>query len=80
MKNGILMSTENPTGWKLEELLAQLQEEIRWKTAKVINDGSPQAGLIVANNNAIISCLAQAESLQKTSMYLLDAMAPNEGT
>jgi hypothetical protein len=75
----ILMGTENPEGYKLEELLSQVKKEVSEKINKVINDPSPQAQLVVKNNLAIIEHLGAAEALQRSSFIVLDAMKPNEG-
>lgn len=78
-KGPILMSAENPTGLKLEDCLAMLRYEISIKTAKIINDTSPQAQLVVRNNQTIIGLIGQAEGLQCASMHVLDSMKLNEG-
>lgn len=75
----ILMSAENLNGYKLEDLLAQVKEEVAGKINKIINDPSPHAQLVVRNNLAIIEHLGAAEALQRTSYIVLDAKAPNQG-
>ena len=79
MKTTILMGSENHNGWKLEELLAQVKEEVAHKINKIINDTSPQSQLVVRNNQAIIEHLAAAEALQRTSYIVLDGIRANEG-
>jgi len=79
MPNVVLMSPQNPEGWKLEDLFSQLQAEIEIKSEKITNDASPVARLVLRNNQQIIGLLAQAEALQRSSYDALDAMAPNEG-
>jgi hypothetical protein len=75
----VLMGSENHNGWKLEELLAQLKDEVSHKINKVIDDQSPQSQLVVRNNLAIIEHLGAAEALQRSSYIVLDAMKENEG-
>lgn len=75
----ILMSTENPTGWKLEELLAQLATELQAKTDKIANDVRPAARTVHLNNLHIIRLLGQAAILQQRSLAALDAVAPDPG-
>ncbi len=75
----ILMSSENPEGWKLEELLVQVKQEVSEKINKIINDQSPHAQLVIQNNLSIIEHLGAAEALQRASMIVLDAKAPNQG-
>jgi len=79
MNKPILMSAENPHGWKLEELLSQINTEVSHKINKVIDDETPQAQVVVRNNLAIVEHLAAAEALQRASYIVLDAMRPNEG-
>ncbi len=79
MPNLVLMSPENPDGWKLEDLFSQLQAEIVIKSAKIVDDARPVARLVLRNNQQIIGLLAQAEALQRGSYDALDAMAPDEG-
>ena len=64
----VLMSAENPVGWKLEELLAQLRGEISAKSEKVLGDGRPAALRLLRNNQQILGLLAQAEALQRDSL------------
>lgn len=75
----VLMGPDHPEGWKLEELLDQLQGEIESKSHKINLDDRPQARQVLRNNQQIIGLLAQAEALQRSSYDILDAMAPNEG-
>jgi len=75
----VLMGPGNPSGWKLEDLLATLQREVREKSAKIADDARPVARAVLRNNQQIIGLLAQAEALQRSSYDMLDALAPNQG-
>ena len=87
----VLMSPENPTGWKLEELLDRLVAEVEVKSAKIRADAragatreSPShkqlaAWSVYANNAHIIMLLKSCADLQRRSMNLLDSLAPNQG-
>ncbi len=75
----ILMGSEYHNGWKLEDLLAQVKQEVSQKINKIVNDSSPQAQLVVRNNLAIIEHLGSAEALQRSSYILLDVMSQNKG-
>jgi hypothetical protein len=75
----VLMGSENHNGWKLEDLLSQVKQEVSEKINKIINDESPQSKLVVRNNLAIIEHLGAAEALQRSSYIVLDAMRENEG-
>lgn len=75
----ILMGPQNPTGWKLEELLPQIAREIEAKTLKIADDPRTVARLVAENNGMIVWHLEEAEALQRTSYVALDSMGPNEG-
>lgn len=75
----ILMSKENPNGWKLEELLAQVRKELLVKTEKITGDESAVSMKVQCNNLSIMRQLFNAEALQRDSIAALDAKAPDEG-
>jgi len=75
----ILRGSENPTGWKLEELLSVLHDEVRDKCLKIECDLSLEAQTVLHNNMQIMGLLLQAEALQRQSYAILDAKAPNQG-
>lgn len=75
----VLMGPDNPTGWKLEELLAQIGQEVDRKSAKIQNDDRPVARQVLRNNEQIIGLLMQAEAIQRSSYDLLNATAPDQG-
>lgn len=75
----VLMSADNPTGWKLEELLIQLRAEICAKNARIARDQSATAILVRANNIRIIDHLLVAEDLQRDTLARLDALRPDPG-
>ena len=68
----ILMSAENPGGWKLEDLLQQISLELEAKNKKIENDTSQTAELVRTNNNYIIGALSSARNAQLNSMQALD--------
>lgn len=75
----LLMSSENPNGWKLEELLGQLNEEILDKCKKIEGEKRPVAKQVLQNNRHIMQMLRDAATLQRQSMAFLEAIGPNEG-
>ena len=79
MSAPLLMSAENPNGRKLEELLAQLQEEVQQKSVKIAQDARPHARHVLRNNQQIIGLLMQAEALQRNSYDVLAQLGPNQG-
>lgn len=76
----VLMSAENPNGWKLEDLLAVLRHEVEQKTQRIINDDSEVAQQVRINNYRIMACLSEAHLLQVASYQLLaEKVGPNPG-
>lgn len=72
----ILMSQENPEGYKLEELLKILIEEVREKDDTLEepepSESSPLKGFVVSqvkeNNRHIIECFKSATRAQNNTM------------
>lgn len=77
--NPVLMSADNPTGWKLEELMPQLAMEIQTKTDKIKHDTRPVSILVQNNNAEIIEHLYAIERLQHRSYEQLRTLGPDEG-
>lgn len=75
----VLMSADNPSGWKLEDLLAQLQVELDAKIARIRMDVSPTATAVMTNNFGIRDHLARAEVLQRDTLRRLDALRADPG-
>lgn len=77
--NTILMSADNPAGWKLEELLALIIQDLRAKNDRLEADTSPTSQAVVRNNLGIIDCLALAEVRQRDTLRRLNLLAPDPG-
>lgn len=75
----ILMSPENPTGWKLEELLRAVATEVDGKTLKIARDSRPEARAVRQNNGQIAYLLRMAADYQDRSMETLATLGPNAG-
>lgn len=75
----ILMSKENPNGWKLEDLLCQVRKELLVKTEKITGDESAVSMKVQCNNLSIMRHLFNAEALQRESIAVLATKAPDEG-
>lgn len=75
----ILMSRENPTGWKLETLTEKLREEINRKSLNIASDPSFAAQTVTNNNFQIIGLLMQIEALQRQSFAVMAQVGPDQG-
>lgn len=87
-KNPVLMTHENPTGWKLEELAAQLITEMAAETTKVegllLNEADPKniSALLIAktNNLAIVRLLQVIQETQEDTMQTFARyLGPDQG-
>lgn len=75
----VLMSKENPDGWKLEELLAQLRLELYAKNDRIAGDSRPTAQAVRANNANMIDLLSVVEGRQRDTIARLARLAPDQG-
>ena len=79
-----LMSAENPTGAKLEDLLQEVIGEIMGKSRRVRlaapGTHARFVGQSVLNNNdQIIGLLQQAIAVQRQTLAHLDTLGPDQG-
>ncbi|MCG9780445.1 hypothetical protein L1D45_19665 [Photobacterium damselae] len=75
----VLMSRENPNGWKLETLTEKLREEINRKSLNIASDPSFAAQTVTNNNFQIIGLLMQIEALQRQSFAVMAQVGPDQG-
>lgn len=75
----ILMSRENRDGHKLEELLAQIADELTKKNDRLTGDLTPAAQTLRHNNVEIISLMHQARRHQEHSLKVLLEVGPDQG-
>ena len=77
----VLMTKDNPTGWKLEELLEQISTEIVAIDKTLLNsyDGYPDNIKVIHDINVnIVIALTQCINLQNRALYLLEAIRTPE--
>lgn len=75
----ILMSAANPNGHKLEDLLAQVADELTAKCNRIQDDGSAVAQDVLRNNRDIIVRLHECRRLQEHSVARLNDKGPDQG-
>lgn len=78
-KTVVLMSADHPEGWKLEELLAQIAQDLRVKNDHLEGDSKPTSRAVVLNNLGIIDCLALAEVRQRDTLRRLNVLGADPG-
>ena len=77
----VLMTKDNPTGWKLEELLEQISTEIvaKDKTLLSMHDNYPENIKAIHDINVnIVIALTQCINLQNKALCLLEAIRTPE--
>ncbi len=67
-----LKSEENPTGYKLEDILSALRADIMTRCTKITSDTRPEALQVLANNVKVLSLLTEAIDLATDSTKTLD--------
>lgn len=77
--SNLLMSKNNPNGWKLEELLKVIQIELNGKTQMISHDTCEVSKVIQENNNKIVGLLEHCIMIQNESMRQLDTLGENQG-
>ena len=74
-----LVSEDNPSGRKLEEILLELRADVLARAAKISDDHRPEALHVMANNVKVLEHLTAAIELAQDSTRLLDrAFGPSE--
>lgn len=67
-----LVSEENPTGLKLEEILRVLRDDIFKRCTKISPDHRPEAQQVLTNNVKILGLLSDAIEYAEESTRILD--------
>lgn len=76
----LLVSEENPTGYKLEDILSLVRADVMKRCAKVAPDERPECQHVVANNVRVLQLLTEAIELARDSTKTLDrAFGPAQG-
>lgn len=78
MKTRLLHSVETPKGWRIEDLLAEIQNDIVRRTQKIIDDPRPDARAVLNNNIEIMGMLSRCVERAQDSTRILDSMGPHE--
>lgn len=74
-----LVSEENPSGRKLEEILLELRADVLTRCTKISGDQRPEALHVMANNMKVLEHLTAAIELAQDSTAKLDrAFGPSE--
>lgn len=69
--SGFLVTDENPNGYKLEDILTAIRNEIIQRATKIMDDGRPEATAVINNNIKILNNLAESIALAENSTSVL---------
>ena len=69
--SGFLVTDENPDGYKLEDILTAIRNEIIQRATKIMDDGRPEATAVINNNIKILNHLAESIALAENSTSVL---------
>jgi hypothetical protein len=67
-----LVNDDNPDGYKLEDILSAIRNEVIQRATKIMDDSRPEAVTVLNNNIRILDHLAQSISLAENSTAVLD--------
>lgn len=67
-----LVSDENPTGYKLEEILLLLRADVLTRIDKIALDERPEALAVFGNNVLVLDHLTKAIDLARENTRILD--------
>ncbi len=67
-----LKSDENPSGFRLEDILHVLRTDVMKRCVKIAADDRPEAFHVMANNTKVLDLLTQAIALAQDSTKTLD--------
>ena len=69
--SGFLITDDNPEGYKLEDILTAIRNEVIQRATKIMDDGRPGANMVVNNNIKILNHLAESITLAENSTSVL---------
>lgn len=71
-------TADHPQGWKLEDLLAQIQADIVRRSEKIVDDLRPQARAVLHNNIEIMQLLTECIHKAEASSKILESLGRSE--
>lgn len=67
-----LKTDEKPEGYKLEDILKKIRNDVIYRATKIMDDQRPEAEHVLNNNLQVLTLLAQCISLAENSTQILD--------
>ena len=78
MTTKLLITTENPNGWRLEDILSEIQNDTVRRTQKIIDDPRPDTRAVLNNNIEIMSLLSKCVERSEESTRILNSLGPHQ--
>ena len=73
-----LVTPENPKGWRLEDILSEIQKDIFRRCTKILDDPNPVAVHVRYNNIKILDMLTECIHLAEGSTRRLNTIGPSQ--
>lgn len=67
-----LISDDNPSGYRLEDILTVIRADILKRCTKIALDERPEAQQVIANNMRVLGHMTEAIALARDSTHILD--------
>jgi hypothetical protein len=67
-----LATNENPDGYKLEDIVSMIRQDIIKRVGKIASDSKPEAQHVIKNNITILGLLTECIDIAKNSTEILD--------
>ncbi len=75
----LLLSPDNPDGWKLEDIIDEIQNDIVRRSTRIVDDSRPEAKAVLTNNIEIMKLLTACSEKAHDSTRVLLALGPSQG-
>ena len=75
-----LSTDENPSGYKLEDILSIIRQDILKRATMIASDNRPEARQVMANNMRILEKLTECIELAENSTQTLDRTFGQSGS
>lgn len=79
MSTKFLVTDDNPSGYKLEDILIVIRNDMLQRATKIMADQRPEATAVMNNNIRILTLISESVELAKNSSDILDkAFGPSD--
>ncbi len=76
----LLVSSDNPDGWTLEDIIDEIQNDIVRRAARIVDDNRPEARAVLHNNIEIMQFLTACSGKARDSTRILNTLGPSVTT